>query len=108
VTTAASAHDQWSNGKPIPEWVKKTCCMNETPQIIDERRVHRVIGTDPITHVYGILGYKVDGFPNIIPVERRYDSEDGLTWIFSETIATEYEYMPNGPIAYCLFTNEGS
>ncbi len=91
VTTSASAHDQWSNGKPIPEWVKKNCCANESPQVIDERRVHRVIGTDPITHVYGVIGYRVDGFKNIIPVERRYDSEDGLTWIFSDiSVADEY------------------
>jgi hypothetical protein len=68
--------------------------------------VHRVIGTDPITNVYGVIGYRVDGFKNIIPAERRYDSEDGLTWIFSDiSVADEY---PPEPMVYCLFTNEGS
>jgi hypothetical protein len=109
VTTSASAHDQWSNGVPIPEWVKKWCCAeDESPQIIDERRVHRVIGTDPITNVYGIIGYRVEGFRNMIPVERRYDSEDGLTWIFSGTPTAADEFIPEGPMVYCLFTNEGS
>ena len=81
ITTSAGAHDQWANGKPIPDWVKHTCCA-ENYQTIDEGRVHRLMGPDPVTDKWGLLGYQVDGFYNIVPVDRRFDSEDGLTWIF--------------------------
>jgi hypothetical protein len=99
-TTSVRAHDQWANGKPIPDWVKQTCCA-EGYQTIDDRRVHRLMGRDPVTDKWGLLGYQVDGFYNVVPVERRFDSEDGLTWIFYGL-----GYEPRH--IYCLFTNEGS
>jgi hypothetical protein len=108
VTTSASAHDQWANGKPIPDWVKQACCA-ENYQTIDERRVHRLMGSDPLTNKWGPLGYKVDGFHNIVPVDRRFDSEDGLTWIFYGLPYSIDEFVSDmSPAIYCLFTNEGS
>jgi hypothetical protein len=77
-TTSASAHDHWANGKPIPDWVKQTCSA-EDYQTIDERRVFRVMGPDPMTKEWELLGYRVDGFYSLVPVDRRFDSEDGLT-----------------------------
>ncbi len=105
--TAANAHDQWNNGKPIEDWIKKTCCANEVPMIIDARRVHPVMGHDIVTHAYGIIGYRVEGFSNLIPTIRRFDSPDGFTWVFADTPASDNEYPPE-PMVYCLFTNEGS
>ena len=108
VTTSASAHDQWANGKPIPDWVKRACCV-EDYQTIDERRVHRVIGPDAMTQEWGLLGYRVDGFHNLVPVDRRFDSEDGLTWIFYGIPNSDDLGMSDmKPAIYCLFTNEGS
>jgi hypothetical protein len=104
-TTSASAHDQWANGNPIPDWVKQACC-GESYQTIDERRVHRVMGPDAVTQEWGLLGYRVDGFFNFVPVQHRFDSEDGLTWVFYGTpYADELDMRP---AVYCLFTNEGS
>ena len=74
VTTSASAHDQWANGKPIPDWVKQTCCA-EGYQTIDERRVHRLMGRDPLTDKWGLLGYQVDGFYNVVPIEHRFEGK---------------------------------
>ena len=110
LSTAANAHDQWNNGKPVEDWIKRECCANEVPESIDPRRVHRVMGVDWMTGQYGIIGYKVDGFDNLIPTIRRHDSPDGLTWIFADIIPgddSESEVPPE-PMVYCLFTNEGS
>jgi hypothetical protein len=58
LSTAANAHDQWNNGKPIEDWIKKECCANEVPVIIDPSRVHVVWGRDLMTGAYGVIGYK--------------------------------------------------
>jgi hypothetical protein len=79
LTTSAHAHDQWNNGKPIEDWIKKECCANEVPMIIDASRVHVVRGYDFVTGEYGIVGYKVDGFNNLIPTIRHHPSPDGFT-----------------------------
>ena len=47
-TTSASAHQQWSNGKPIPDWVKQVCCADDEGHQIDARRMHLVRGRDPM------------------------------------------------------------
>jgi hypothetical protein len=108
LTTSASAHDRWANGKPIPDWVKQACCV-EDYQTIDERRVHRVMGPDPTTQEWELLGYRVDGFYNLVPVDRRFDSEDGLTWIFYGVPYSSDDIVSDmSPAIYCLFTNEGS
>ena len=109
LSTAANAHDQWNNGKPIEDWIKKECCANEVPVIIDPSRVHVVWGRDLMTGAYGVIGYKVDGFDNLIPTIRRHPSPDSFTWIFADMVPvdSESEYPPE-PMVYCLFTNEGS
>src|SRR4029077_6003711 len=108
-TTSASAHQQWSNGKPIPDWVKQVCCADDEGHQIDARRVHLVRGRDPMTHQWQLLGYRIEGFYNLVPIERRFDSEDGLTWIFYSVPSTSDEFVSDlRPIVYCLFTNEGS
>ena len=107
-TTSASAHKQWANGRPIPDWVKQVCCV-EDYQTIDERRVHRVMRPDAVTQERELLGYRVDGFYNLVPVDRRFDSEDGLTWIFYGIPNSDDLGMSDmRPAIYCLFTNEGS
>jgi hypothetical protein len=108
VTTSASAHDQWANGNPIPDWVKHACCV-ENYQTIDERRLHRVMGPDVVTQEWKLLGYRVDGFYNLVSVDHRFDSEDGLTWIFyGIPDSSDDGVLDARPVIYCLFTNEGS
>jgi hypothetical protein len=108
-TTSASAHNQWSNGKPIPDWVKQVCCANNEGHQIDARQVHPVMGSDPMTHQRQLLGYRIEGMYNLVPIDRRFDSEDGLTWIFYSVPGTDYEFVSDlRPYVHCLFTNEGS
>jgi hypothetical protein len=50
--SGADAHDYWSDGKAIPDWVKASCY------------------------------YSVDGYVRRIPVVQALPSQDGDYWIF--------------------------
>jgi hypothetical protein len=67
----ACAHDQWSNGAPIPAWVKTSCCGPEDAHHLTPDQVHRYDDY-----------YRVDGYHRRIPIAVALPSQDGDYWIF--------------------------
>ena len=84
----ARAHDRWANNEPVPPWVKSVCCGPEDVHHLRPEQVQ--ISPD---------GYRVDGYPDPIPVEQALPSPDGDYWIF-------YKRFPAGDVSkvYCFFT----
>jgi hypothetical protein len=84
----ARAHDVWSNGEPVPAWVKKACCGPEDVHHLSPNQVHLTLA-----------GWRVDSYPDLIPIGKEQPSPDGGYWIFYRTII-------NGDksIVYCFFT----
>jgi hypothetical protein len=74
----ASAHDQWADGKPIPDWVKASCCgpadaHHLTPEMVHDEGEYYVVDG-----YHGRIAKMIGLTPNpsIIP------SQDGDYWIF--------------------------
>ena len=84
----ASAHDVWSNGDVVPDGVKKACCGPDDVHPLTADQVH-------LTKA----GWRVDGYPDLIPIGKELPSPDGGYWIF-------YRTLDNGDksIVYCFFT----
>jgi hypothetical protein len=72
IAPVAFAHDEWADGKPIPDWVKASCCGPADAHHLRPDQVHRV--SDEL--------YKVDGYDRLIPVAWALPSQDGDYWIF--------------------------
>jgi hypothetical protein len=70
--SGAEAHDYWSDGKAIPDWVKASCCGPADAHHLRPDQVHRV--SDDY--------YAVDGYVHRIPVGQALPSQDGDYWIF--------------------------
>ena len=70
-SSAASAHDVWSNGAKVPDWVKASCCGPADAHHLRPDQVHR---SDDY--------YYVDGYDSRIPVGQAFPSQDGDYWIF--------------------------
>lgn len=70
--SGAQAHDYWSDGKPVPAWVKASCCGPADAHHLRPDQVHRV--SDDY--------YTVDGYVRRIPVGQALPSQDGDYWIF--------------------------
>ena len=70
--SGAEAHDYWSDGKPIPNWVKASCCGPADAHHLRPDQVHRI--SDEF--------YSVDGYVRRIPVGQALPSLDGDYWIF--------------------------
>lgn len=68
----AMSHDTWSDGKPIPDWVKTSCCGPADAHHLRPEQVHRV------SEDY----YEVDGYVRKIPAAQALPSQDGDYWIF--------------------------
>jgi len=68
----AEAHDYWSDGKPVPDWVKASCCGPADAHHLRPDQVHRI--SDDF--------YAVDGYVRRIPVGQALPSQDGDYWIF--------------------------
>jgi hypothetical protein len=83
----AKAHDTWSDGKPVPAWVKKSCCGPEDVHHLDPDQVHRVPG-----------GFKIDGWPEVIPGDSVLPSQDGDYWAFYDL-----NWHGWGPRFFCFF-----
>ena len=85
--SAASAHDQWSNGMPIPAWVKSSCCGPEDVHHLSAAQVHAMAD-----------GWHVEGYRQVVSYGRELPSQDGDYWIF-------YKNFPDGTQtpAYCFF-----
>ena len=86
--TNARAHDQWANGDPVPEWVKRSCCGPDDVHHLRRDQVHETAD-----------GWRVDGYPDLIPIDRAQPSVDGDYWIF-------YATFSDGKVSrvFCFFT----
>jgi hypothetical protein len=86
VAGGARAHDQWADGKPIPQWVKSSCCGPDEAHHLRPDQVHRISDDT----------YAIDGERHlIVPAKDALPSQDGDYWIFYR--AAEY------PIVHCFF-----
>ncbi|MDE2096638.1 MAG: hypothetical protein KGL39_05270 [Patescibacteria group bacterium] len=70
-SASAIAHDQWSNGEPVPKWIKQYCCSNNEVHRIDAGAVHL---TDE--------GFMIDGNSHVIDPTHVFPSQDGDYWAF--------------------------
>jgi hypothetical protein len=82
----AKAHDFWSNGDPVPPWVKSVCCG---PQDVHHLRAGAV-------HVMAD-GYHIDGLDIVISTDRALPSPDGTYWAFWNPV------LEPSPTVYCFF-----
>jgi hypothetical protein len=82
----ALAHDFWSNGGPVPAWVKAECCGPGDAHRLRAGAVH--ILPD---------GYHIDGLKTIVPIEKALPSMDGQYWGFWNPLG-EPE-----PMIFCFF-----
>lgn len=86
---SARAHDTWSNGEPVPAWIKKYCCG---PQDVHHYRRSEVKAAPE--------GWVLPDYPRPIhyndPGNRI--SQDGDFWAF-------FRVYPNGQLSplYCFF-----
>lgn len=71
--SAAKAHDEWANGKPVPDWVKQSCCGPADAHHLRPDQVH-----DEGDY------YIVDGYEGRINKRSTQilPSQDGSYWIF--------------------------
>jgi hypothetical protein len=82
----ATAHDFWSNGDPVPEWVKSQCCG-----VADVHHIH-----DSAVHIMQD-GYHIDGIETVVPIDKALPSPDGQIWGFWSN------YAGPKPNIYCFF-----
>jgi hypothetical protein len=87
-----AAHEIWSNGTPVPTWVKRYCCGPEDVHRLSMRQIHHVEG-----------GWRVDGYDRVIPDHRVLISQDEYVWIFYRTNADQSQSE-----AFCFFIPPGS
>lgn len=71
LSSPAVAHNEWSNGGKIPDWVKSSCCG---PNDAHHLRPEQVYDQGEY--------YVVDGYQGKIPHQAALPSQDGDYWIF--------------------------
>lgn len=82
----ALAHDYWTNGDPVPPWVKAQCCGPQD--------VHHI----PISAIsIRADGYHIEGLKTVVPFSRALPSPDGTYWGFWNPVG-EPE-----PVIFCFF-----
>ncbi len=92
----APAHDYWSNGKKVPDWVKGSCCGPADVHRLTLANIH----TAPWNGDYVII----DGYKEPFRKATALPSEDGYVWIFYKDDVN----TPSGQSAvYCLFVPMG-
>lgn len=89
LSSPAVAHNEWSNGGKIPDWVKASCCGPADAHHLRPEQVHR------ISDDY----YSVDGYLRRIPVGQALPSQDGDYWIFYR----EDDGTSGQSSVYCFF-----
>ena len=95
---AARAHDAWSDGSPIPEWVKRHCC--------GEADAHHLQPGDVSEDAEG---YHVRGYPWPIPKDRALPSQDGEYWLFYPTYWNDYgDRAKHDGLPRCFFIPLGA
>ena len=71
IPSSVAAHDFWSNGDPVPSWVKSWCCGQNDVHQLRPGAVH--IKQD---------GYHIDGIATVVPISKAMPSADGKYWAF--------------------------
>jgi hypothetical protein len=87
--TPALAHDQWADGTRVPDWVKRSCCGPEDVHHLTPEQVHKVDG-----------GYRIDGWPYVIPDDHVLPSQDGDYWAFYDL---HWRGAQGNPTMFCFF-----
>jgi hypothetical protein len=87
---ASSAHDVWSNGQPVPSWIKAACCG-----VAD---AHLLGGND---FWLDSRGFHIKGLDTVIPFAMILPSLDGQIWAFWKD-----DLGPKAPV-YCVFYSGG-
>lgn len=102
----AYSHDAWSNGNPIPQWVKDHCCnsgdahdLSKEMGLVDSDIKVRDGGEMAVTggQTFHFTYYRVKGFANEVVATNVFPSQDTDIWAF---------YGQGGPpqaMIYCLF-----
>lgn len=83
----AGAHDFWSNGEPVPLWVKAECCGPGDAHHLEAGAVH--IRAD---------GYHIDGIATVVPIAQALPSQDGSYWAFWNPLD-----WSGTPAIFCFF-----
>jgi hypothetical protein len=92
----AHAHDSWSNGKKIPDWVKGSCC--------GPADLHRLTVSDVHTAPWNDDYMIIDGYKEPIRKAIALPSEDEFVWIFYKDDVN----APSGQsTVYCVFVPMG-
>ena len=69
---AVRAHDVWSDGTPVPKWIKAACCNASDAHHLRPDQVRRI--SDDF--------YEVDGYYGRVAAADAQPSQDGEYWIF--------------------------
>jgi len=87
----AQAHTTWGDDTRVPDWVRSSCCGPEDVHHLKPEQVH----------VIGDQGYRIDGYPDLIPFAKELPSQDGDFWIFYRMNGSgaDVSYSP----VYCFF-----
>ena len=92
VPAVIPAHQLWTDGTPVPEWVRNACCGPSDLHHLRPAQVHRMPGR-----------YAVEGLPDLVPFAKTLPSQDGDYWIFDRTFDDGTHYV------FCFFAPpEGS
>ena len=83
----AWSHDMWADGRPVEKWAKESCCG---PSDVHELQPNQIHDTDE--------GYKIDGYPYIVPHDKALPSQDGHAYLF-------YRVYSDGSFSqpYCFY-----
>jgi hypothetical protein len=93
---AGLAHDYWADGKPIPNWVKASCCGPADAHHLRPDQVHRVSDD-----YYEVDDYHGNG--GKIPFSQALPSQDGDYWIFYRDDAANVSGSSGQSEVYCFF-----
>ena len=74
ISSLAHAHDRWANGEPVPKGIKSACCGPNDVHHLSADQVHATPA-----------GWRVEGYPDVIPMGTEQPSPDGEYWIFYQT-----------------------
>src|ERR1700730_19361947 len=66
-----SAHDQWANGDPVPDWVKSSCCGPKDAHVLSSE-----------DYWIDTAGFHVRGIKMVVPFDQILPSQDGKVWAF--------------------------
>ncbi len=93
--TQAQAHEKLANGEPVPGWVAESCCGVADFHHLQPEQVHETS-----------TGWRVDGYPTIIPYGKELPTQDGEIYIFYRTNGSglDASYSP----IYCFFIDPRS